>query len=724
VISNILYQPSGQSQEIDYGNGVRTTYSYDPRLRLNSLQTVSQPSTLNSQLISFTYDFDGASNLKDILDQRPVSAVPSGDPRRNTQLFGYDDLYRLTYAGYAFDAPGATNVDGGAIQYRYDRIDDMLCQTSGMTNLDSLTGLPVANLGVMASGGSAGTSGRVGRQPTDPSGPHALSSIENRQSQIENRQYPYDANGNMTVIDGLTNTWDFKDRLVSVESTNMRAVYTYDYTDRRISKLVLTKTNGIAPPAPTLTTLYADRYFEVRENDTPTKYAWNGATRVARMTGSSTNSPLVQRLRLYPGQNLVSLTVTATNFLSQLSSSCSQSIQAYVWNSSIGNWQLAIGNPTLPAGTVLWLNASTNAVLEIVGIAAPTPNAAIPAGASFQPAAGLSANSLPSDTLVATFDPVAKTWQTRFPAPLQDQSSPSKAFAPSEAVFVRAGSPVPLTTNSLTSTIRYYHQDHLGSSSVLTDGTSSSFEEVAYLPFGQPRNDFESTGVRENYLFTEKEQDAESGLNYFEARFQLPSLGRFASVDPLSGSLPAGWLREPQKLDLYAYGKNNPLLYRDPSGKDGRYATLLAAVERPEAVAAAQGAVGSRAELIRAAGNKETAIVPANQERAIVPYWPARRGFAHEPEEENLPPGAIVGRRGSPQGTFVAPQGTPASALSLSPGAGTLPEQSYRVMGSIPAAAGRAAPAFGQPGGGQQYELHNSVQSLINKGVLRRLNSN
>jgi hypothetical protein len=45
----------------------------------------------------------------------------------------------------------------------------------------------------------------------------------------------------MTNIDGLTNTWDFKDRLVAVENEKMRAEYTYDYTDRRILKRVWEK---------------------------------------------------------------------------------------------------------------------------------------------------------------------------------------------------------------------------------------------------------------------------------------------------------------------------------------------------------------------------------------------------------------------------------------------------------------------------------------------------
>ena len=50
-----------------------------------------------------------------------------------------------------------------------------------------------------------------------------------------------DSNGNMTNIDSLVCTWDFKDRLVAVANAEMRAAYTYDYTDRRITKRVAWK---------------------------------------------------------------------------------------------------------------------------------------------------------------------------------------------------------------------------------------------------------------------------------------------------------------------------------------------------------------------------------------------------------------------------------------------------------------------------------------------------
>ena len=241
ILSNLVYAPSAQQQQIDYGNGIRTTYGYDNRQRLTSLLTLQAANPTN-QLINFNYTFDGVSNIKGIQDQRPTSAIAASDSRRNTQAFAYDDLYRLTRVQY--NQPNPASVNGGEIDYRYDRIGNMLAQTSDMSQSES--GLPVANLGAMSYGGSLGSSNRTGRQAADPAGPHALSLIS--QSSITNRVYGYDANGNMTNIDGLRCTWDFKDRLVAVENDTMRAEYRYDYTDRRIVKRVLWK-QGEPPPA-------------------------------------------------------------------------------------------------------------------------------------------------------------------------------------------------------------------------------------------------------------------------------------------------------------------------------------------------------------------------------------------------------------------------------------------------------------------------------------------
>lgn len=64
-------------------------------------------------------------------------------------------------------------------------------------------------------------------------------------------------------------------------------------------------------------------------------------------------------------------------------------------------------------------------------------------------------------------------------------------------------------------------------------------------------------------LFPGKERDAESGLDFFEARFMSSAQGRFTSPDPSNLSVDF-WM--PQTWNRYAYVGNNPLLYVDRNG--------------------------------------------------------------------------------------------------------------------------------------------------------------
>jgi hypothetical protein len=244
ILSGLSYLPSGQQQRIDYGNGVRTTYDYDARQRMNRLFT--RQTTSNVELVHFAYDLDPVSNIDAIHDQRPVSAVGLKDPRRNSQRFGYDSLYRLTRAQY--NEPDSGDANAGQINYRYDRIGNMLAQTSDIVHLEG--GRSVTDLGTMNYGGAAGPANRQGRGPNDPAGPHALTGVSHSST---NRAYAYDANGNMTNIDGLKCTWDFRDRLVAVEDDTMRADYRYDFTGRRIIKRVQQK-SAVNVPAGTVGT--------------------------------------------------------------------------------------------------------------------------------------------------------------------------------------------------------------------------------------------------------------------------------------------------------------------------------------------------------------------------------------------------------------------------------------------------------------------------------------
>ncbi len=63
-----------------------------------------------------------------------------------------------------------------------------------------------------------------------------------------------------------------------------------------------------------------------------------------------------------------------------------------------------------------------------------------------------------------------------------------------------------------------------------------------------------------------KERDAETGLDFFEARYFSSPQGRFTSPDPMLAKKE--WLFDPQRWNRYAYVRNNPLKFIDPNGED------------------------------------------------------------------------------------------------------------------------------------------------------------
>lgn len=112
--------------------------------------------------------------------------------------------------------------------------------------------------------------------------------------------------------------------------------------------------------------------------------------------------------------------------------------------------------------------------------------------------------------------------------------------------------------------VYYFHKDHLGSSTVMTndDGVGSA-ETAEYDPFGGMRS--HSSESKSNYKYTDQELDAETpeltGLYNYNARLYDPAIGRFISADPV---VPHPY--NPQSLNRYSYVLNNPLIYTDPSG--------------------------------------------------------------------------------------------------------------------------------------------------------------
>jgi RHS repeat-associated protein len=110
--------------------------------------------------------------------------------------------------------------------------------------------------------------------------------------------------------------------------------------------------------------------------------------------------------------------------------------------------------------------------------------------------------------------------------------------------------------------IHYYFSDHLGSHGVVENATGSVCEQdIDYYPYGGMENDYCPTAAQ-NYKFTGKERDAESGLDNFGARYDASSMGRFMTPDSPAYSNH----KNPQSWNLYAYALNNPVTFRDADG--------------------------------------------------------------------------------------------------------------------------------------------------------------
>ena len=105
----------------------------------------------------------------------------------------------------------------------------------------------------------------------------------------------------------------------------------------------------------------------------------------------------------------------------------------------------------------------------------------------------------------------------------------------------------------------YFLGDALGSTRQLSDPAGNITLAQNYDPFG---NNIASMGDEGSILGYAGQQTDTTGLQYLRARYYDPGTGRFLTHD----SFP-GYLNLSQSQNPYVYGLDNPVLYRDPSGK-------------------------------------------------------------------------------------------------------------------------------------------------------------
>jgi RHS repeat-associated protein len=108
--------------------------------------------------------------------------------------------------------------------------------------------------------------------------------------------------------------------------------------------------------------------------------------------------------------------------------------------------------------------------------------------------------------------------------------------------------------------VRYQLHNHLGSACLELDNAARVISYEEYHPYGTTSYQAKNRTIKSSakrYRYTGVERDEETGFENHNARYYMPWLARWLSADPIG--VGGG-------VNVYEYGKSNPLTYNDTSG--------------------------------------------------------------------------------------------------------------------------------------------------------------
>src|SRR5437588_4833966 len=140
-----------------------------------------------------------------------------------------------------------------------------------------------------------------------------------------------------------------------------------------------------------------------------------------------------------------------------------------------------------------------------------------------------------------------------------------------------------------TNGVFYYFSDHLKTASVITDSSGNIKSESDFYPWGGELQFVNNDS--NHYKFTSKERDAETGLDYFGARYYANWTGRFLTPDwaAKATAVPYADFADPQSLNPYTYVRNIPTTKVDADG----HTVVLDNGKRADRVATQQRVTGT-----------------------------------------------------------------------------------------------------------------------------------
>ncbi len=242
-VTNIDYNAKGQRELFEYGNGVRTTYTYDPlTFRLTNLRTMRGTEPLQDMF----YTYDPVGNITVIRDDAQQTIFFNGQVVKPDADYKYDAIYRLIqshgreHIGQAsiphttWNDRGRVNLahpnDGQAMRnyfefYEYDEVGNILRFDHKANNGNWIRAYDYDEISLIETDKN---NNRLSQTIVHPDGQQPIS-----------EPYNHDSHGNMTTMPHLSQMeWDFEDQLHRVEKSNEMAYYVYGAADERVRKVV------------------------------------------------------------------------------------------------------------------------------------------------------------------------------------------------------------------------------------------------------------------------------------------------------------------------------------------------------------------------------------------------------------------------------------------------------------------------------------------------------
>ena len=501
IVDRIGYDKEGHTVYTKLGNGTETTYTYDKqRERLQVMNLTADGQTVMEN----RYQYDAVDNILGITNAaNPTSLTKLNKAKlggRSSHTYEYDELNRLIHAS------------GKAKRASYDMVMSFGRMSEPLTKVqkvDSTTTAKSYNFAYKYEDSN---------HPTAP-------------TQIGHDHYTYDANGNPTLVtNDSTNTtremyWDEDNRLMVLSDNGKTSRYTYNAAGERIMKSYGTMEgvyiNG-APQGITFHetdnfTLYPASILSVNKNRF-TKHYFIGDKRIASRIGTGLFNNVY-------GRNGSYVTAGQQDYAERMNQIQTQK-EAYY--KKVG---VAPGVPTEKGayGDPENTGVGYNAVLTELG------NHDVPQGWIQTPRPNTTPGTNPGA-----------------PVSWNDPSNPDDpqagyGYIPND------------TTREETF---FYHSDHLGSTSYITDDKANITQYDAYLPYGELLVDEHSSSEELPYKFNGKEMDEETGLYYYGARYMDPKISMWLGVDPMIEKYP--------EISPYIYCHNNPIVLIDPDGRQSK----------------------------------------------------------------------------------------------------------------------------------------------------------